>query len=300
MKNKTSRMLLLAPVVTIFLFIIGTFAIGLTNSDFIKNSTNSVDIEQEKVPNGFILLGIRTVDGSCCGHIDITPPIVTLTYLQNNTILYPGGEVITLIISDDNPNNDFLAEQVLYHWDNATSNTTLSAPYDVTLPTENGTHILYVYTLDAADNWGSFIYVLTVGLPPPAILLVFPTNNSVLLSGSTLDFTITDEYSGVSQVLFHWDDAASNTTLSDPYDVILPVERGFHNLYLYAQNGEGNWSSVVFQFYTTTDSSSVSIAETTDPNQTTTPRRRTPGFLFLYSILSLGLTILLITKKRRK
>ncbi|MHA2247891.1 MAG: hypothetical protein ACXADY_23290 [Candidatus Hodarchaeales archaeon] len=48
--------------------------------------------------------------------------------------------------------------QLLYNWDN-TLNKTLSAPYEVLLPVDDGQHVLYVYAQDTVGNWVSVTYI---------------------------------------------------------------------------------------------------------------------------------------------
>jgi hypothetical protein len=76
-------------------------------------------------------------------------------------------------------------------------------------------------------------------------------NNSINRGGTTIDLLLADDNpiddnlpTGVS---YHWD-SQSNTTLTFPYNVILPIGDGPHLLYVYAKDGSNNWASAVFRF----------------------------------------------------
>ncbi|PWI47387.1 hypothetical protein CEE45_11840 [Candidatus Heimdallarchaeota archaeon B3_Heim] len=298
-----SRMVILFPVITASIFIVGAFAIKLSYSNFdmdVRDISRSDLESNSNEPENYILKGIVPNQDACCGHVDKTPPVVTLVSPANNSyIIPPGGVNINLTITDDNPMEDFLAEQVLFHWSGEQSNKTLSAPYDVLSPTDKGSHVLYVYTLDAAGNWGSVVCYFTVGFPPPFIKLISPTNTSVILLNTTIDLEIADIYSGVNQSLFHWNDA-TNVTFTAPYDIFLPNEIGTYRLYVYAQNGDGNWSKSMFVFGATDDASSVVIATTTTEPTSTTLGRRTSGFLFIPMVFVFLGSILFIKWKKRR
>ncbi|MFX1285963.1 MAG: hypothetical protein ACFFB5_20135, partial [Promethearchaeota archaeon] len=90
---------------------------------------------------------------------DDTAPTITLDSPMNATT-HPPETVINLTITDVN------LEKVLYNWD-GTTNQTLSAPYNITLPTEPGQHVLRVYAQDAAGHWTSDTYVFTIQSEAP-------------------------------------------------------------------------------------------------------------------------------------
>ncbi|KXH76208.1 MAG: hypothetical protein AM326_03225 [Candidatus Thorarchaeota archaeon SMTZ-45] len=85
--------------------------------------------------------------------------------------------------------------------------------------------------------------------PVPAIILESPANNSILRSGSIIDIAITDTFSP-SHVLFNWDGLGDNVSISEPYEILLPVGDGQHDLLLYANDTAANWESALFSFVT--------------------------------------------------
>ncbi|MFX1516270.1 MAG: nitrous oxide reductase family maturation protein NosD [Promethearchaeota archaeon] len=84
---------------------------------------------------------------------DDTTPTITLVSPMNATS-HPSGTTINLTVTDSH------LETVLYNWDNST-NQTLTVPYNVTLPTEAGQHVLIVYAKDNAGHWTTETYVFT-------------------------------------------------------------------------------------------------------------------------------------------
>ncbi|MFX0060802.1 MAG: SBBP repeat-containing protein [Candidatus Hermodarchaeota archaeon] len=99
---------------------------------------------------------------------DDTPPTITLTSPTNDTT-HSSGTTIDLTITDLHS-----ISQVRYNWDGGT-NTTLAAPYQTTLPTGNGQHVLRIYAQDQAGNWASQTYVFTTEDPTSTSSSTTPT-----------------------------------------------------------------------------------------------------------------------------
>ncbi len=87
---------------------------------------------------------------------DDTVPIIQLVSVTNNSF-YPPETPIDLVITDTN------LDRVMYHWEDG-PNQSLSYPYSVPLPYEEGSHLLSIYASDAAGNWGSELFKFTVRL----------------------------------------------------------------------------------------------------------------------------------------
>ncbi|MFX1536231.1 MAG: hypothetical protein ACFFDI_18605, partial [Promethearchaeota archaeon] len=172
---------------------------------------------------------------------DDTAPTITLTSPANNTV-HPSGTLIDVSIIDTTG-----VSQVLYHWDGA-SNTSLTSPYDVYLPSGDGQHVLHIFAEDTIGNWAYTTFVFTTYDAGPIITLTSPANNTVHPSASYIDLWMSNAH-GVSQVVYNWD-GGFNLTLSSPYDVFLPSGDGQHVLYVYARNTLGNWATRRFVFIT--------------------------------------------------
>ncbi|UCG03819.1 MAG: hypothetical protein JSW11_07495 [Candidatus Heimdallarchaeota archaeon] len=145
MNQKLSRSLLLIGIITISAYIGGTFAAKvITPLYHIDHDLNSKfkDINQEE---------------ECCGHIDVTPPSVTLISPLNNSSVTEGTVIDLNVIDADSSVN-----QVLYHWEKDQTNVTLDFPYDVIIPNQTGLHVLLVYSEDSNGNWASAKFIFTV------------------------------------------------------------------------------------------------------------------------------------------
>jgi hypothetical protein len=86
--------------------------------------------------------------------VDDTGPSITLNSPANGTTHDP-DTMISLSIVD-------VAGlfRVVCRWDMRT-NITLVAPYNLTIPSENGPHLLHVYAQDSVGNWAVSVYVFT-------------------------------------------------------------------------------------------------------------------------------------------
>ncbi|MFX0061788.1 MAG: SBBP repeat-containing protein [Candidatus Hermodarchaeota archaeon] len=209
--------------------------------------------------------------------ISFNPPTIGLASLVNESV-HQSGTTIDLIITDDGS-----ISHVLYNWDGA-ANVPLSAPYDLTLPSGEGQHTLYVYANDTEGFGASKTFVFTTDDTGPTITLTSPTNGTTGAAGTTIDLSITD-LNGLSHVWYSWDGAA-NATLASPYDLTLPASTGQHILRVYANDTAGNWASQTYVFTTETPTSTTS---------TTTP---TPGLELLTFLATIGLLVLFERKKR--
>jgi len=226
-----------------------SFSFILTSTRLMSYTTNLLTIQDEEalqIYDNYRKYGDE-IDDNCCGHTDTSPPTVVLLFPPENSINLAGTN-ITIKIVDDN----FMEKmnQILYSWDmNPNISVTVQeldseGIYNFILPTGDGFHFLYLYAEDYSGNWLSKTFRFKTGIPPPKITLNYPTNNSVVLGGSTIDLSITDSNANITQVLY-------------------------------------NWISVLFRFTATQDTSAVSIAPTDTTTTSNLPPRRTSGFLFL-------------------
>ncbi len=86
--------------------------------------------------------------------VDDTGPSITLNSPANGTTHDP-DTMVNLSIVDVSG-----LFRVVCRWDMRT-NITLVAPYNLTLPSENGPHLLHVYAQDSVGNWAVSVYVFT-------------------------------------------------------------------------------------------------------------------------------------------
>lgn len=292
LNRKMYRITLISLMIGFAVFIAGMFVYSIAGTSFFLNSNANFDSTDN---NGYSIPKdssgtIVAAGDSCCGHTDETPPIVTLASPENNSF-QSGGGTVTLSVADDNPMDDFLAQEVRYNWDQSTNTSfteSLADPFTTTLPSSLGLHTLYVYASDSAGNWGSVKCFFKIGDPAPIINLVYPTNESVLLGNTTIDMEIIGT---PTELVYHWN-GEDNATFESPYDLILPDIEGDHYLYIYGKGSAGYWSSPIFKFTVTLNENSVTIppapTTTTTTTTTTVPTNQdSPGFLLLPSFLIL-------------
>jgi hypothetical protein len=158
---------------------------------------------------------------------------------------------------------------------------------------------------------------------PPVIDISSPPNNSLILVTTIIIIEIDDNFPAIEGgpsfvpefVLYHWNDATSNTTAynantDEPPASDDPVRLEFtlpsneanttHVLYLYAVDYEGNWASITFVCTTPGEGEESNVSWTTTTTTTTTERRRTDGFLVIPMILFLIGFVNIITWRKRK
>ncbi|MFX1533139.1 MAG: SBBP repeat-containing protein [Promethearchaeota archaeon] len=215
-------------------------AVDSTNNIYVFGHTEDAVTDFPTTPGAYDETHNGAFDVFVC-KIMFMSPIINLISPVNESI-HQSGTIIDLIITDDGN-----VSHVLYNWDGA-SNATLIEPYDLSLPSGDGQHILHIYANDTQGNWASKTYVFTTDDTGPTITLTSPANGTTSTAGLTIDLSITDR-SGVSYVLYNWD-GAPNITLVSPYDLSLPTGSGQHVLYVYANDTLGHWASRLYIFTT--------------------------------------------------
>nr|MDO8109040.1 hypothetical protein [Candidatus Sigynarchaeota archaeon] len=173
-------------------------------------------------------------------------------------IVVATGTTIDLGVFDTNG-----ITQCLYRFEGTATNTSMSSPYDVSLPSSDGSQVLHIYAIDPLGNTRHGRFVFTVDGTAPVVTLNALSNNSALKPGTTIDVGVSDP-SPISTVLYHWDSDAFNTTWNSPYDLSLLAGEGIHNLHVYANDSLGNHRHVVFHFIT--DGTPPSITLVTPSN----------------------------------
>ena len=118
------------------------------------------------------------------------------------------------------------------------------------------------------------------------------------MKASLIKLNIYEVHTELNQILYHWDNAPSNSTLDVPYDVTVPDEEGTHNLHVYAEDSVANWASAVFMFIVPINSESEqSSAPTTDD---LTKNQSTSGFLVLPVTIAIISSIAIINWNKKR
>ncbi|MFX1251443.1 MAG: SBBP repeat-containing protein [Promethearchaeota archaeon] len=234
---------------------------------------------------------------------DDTPPTIILKTPVNDSI-HPSGTVLSLNITDAHG-----ISQVKYNWD-GTSNNTIFTPYDIVLISGDGQHILHVYAYDNAgtgstsypSNWVSKLFMFTTDDNAPIINLWSPINGSTHPENTLIDLNVVDTVA-LSHVFYNWDGNA-NTTLTAPYDLVLPTSEGQHTLYVYANDTIGHWATAMFVFTTSAPiiiTVTIPIMTTVTIPTTVVTTVATDFFTVEVFLVALGaLTVVLWRRERSK
>ncbi|MFX1251451.1 MAG: SBBP repeat-containing protein [Promethearchaeota archaeon] len=173
---------------------------------------------------------------------DDTDPVITLNSPANESIQTP-GTMINFTITDANG-----IGLVIYNWGYGT-NISLTSPYDLSLITGDGQHVLRIYAKDTAGNWANGTYIFTTDGTGPIASLYNIANNSAHLAGTIIYLNLT-EVTEVNQSYYKWDDNSLVSLTGPPYSVVLPAGDGPHILLISANDSLGNWYNTIFVLYT--------------------------------------------------
>jgi hypothetical protein len=248
--NKLVRIIFIIPVILIITLVLGTFCYSITAPIFFGQHDQSLKKSESSdlFSESFVVSGFSNPTQACCGHVDVTGPSILLISPENNSN-NPIGTILDFDVTDDNPMEDFKPEQVLYQWNHEVINTTFISPYDLILPDIPGSYILTVFAKDVQGNWSMLKFRFTVVPSILSILLLSPSNNTVNIGGTTLEFDIiTLPPSVVIQTLYHWDNELTNSTLITPFKIILPSEDRYYILTIFVQDNDSNWITERFSF----------------------------------------------------
>ncbi len=183
MNNQNVRICLIVGLVTFLLFIGSIFTlktISSFNSGILEENYNDSgkNIPSETFENVYI------INDECCGHSDVTPPLVIVWSPGNGSVVL-GGTTLYFNITDDNPFADLKPSEVYYRWDTDETNTTFIEPYTLTIPEDNRTYTLYIYAVDDSNNWATAIFVFTVTTDPESVSEAPPPTDLPTKSSTT-------------------------------------------------------------------------------------------------------------------
>ncbi|UCE36509.1 MAG: right-handed parallel beta-helix repeat-containing protein [Thermoplasmata archaeon] len=192
--------------------------------------------------------------------IDSTKPIIQLNSPVNNSII-PAGTILDFSVFD--PNLDHVNYSV-----NAGVDTPLSDPYDISTGVwSDGDYTVQINAQDQAGNSNSSWYSFIIDSTKPTIILNSPFNNSVIPSGTILDFSIIDP--NLSQVTYSRN-GEPDVLFTDPYDISTSGwADGGYTILINAEDIVGNLNSSLFFF--TIDSTKPTIQLNSPVNNSIIP-----------------------------
>jgi len=195
------------------------------------------------------------------GRIDVLEAIAPFPFITYHSIEPdPTNTNATLNITfSDNRDN---VSYALFYLDNDPDNFTVFTALDGTFNsgTENvsdliditglteGAHIVCIRVNDSLDTWNNNTNIsFTIDLSPPVISLISPPNNSFIQSNTTINLTISDTYTSVTNVTYNYN--GTNLSLLPPYDInISSWPDVLTSVTVWAEDEPGNVNNTTFVF----------------------------------------------------
>jgi len=145
--------------------------IGQTTSEFgftVRSAVQNNHVYMASPMGSFAILEVS----------DMTPSVaLNNTY---NTSTHQSGNIIEL-----NTTNNQGIQKIDYNWDGQ-ANITLTSPYNVSVPSEDGSHALNLYVENIFGYQDRIIYTFTTDDNGPVIHLVSPLNSSAQQPGTVI------------------------------------------------------------------------------------------------------------------
>lgn len=171
--------------------------------------------------------------------VDSTKPVISLLTPSNNSVI-SAGTIIDFDIND-------------LHFSNANYSINggpvqiLGSPFNInTNGWLDGAYDLKICAIDEVGNNVTDTYSFIIDSTAPSIFLSSPVNNSIILSGTIIDFIITDIHLASASYSI---DSESVQNLSSPYDISTSGwPDGPHSIEIQAVDDAGNDGIEIFQF----------------------------------------------------
>lgn len=162
---------------------------------------------------------------------------IQLVNVHNNTVILPETQIEVSV-------SDFALDQCWFTWDNG-SNFSFSPPWIITTPQTEGDHWLLIWVNNSLGYLGSKQYRFYINFPP-LITIHSPSNNSVIIPMTNIEFHISDLT--LSHVWYQWD-SQEKTFLGAPYVVEAVNSTGPHVLIVTACDSWNLTTVHTFIFY---------------------------------------------------
>jgi parallel beta-helix repeat protein len=188
--------------------------------------------------------------------IDSANPTIDLISPANNSVI-AAGTIIDLEVTDAN------LDEVNYTI-NGGPNISIDTPYNIfTTGWTDGNYIIEVTAFDLVGNKTVEWYNFTIDSTSPAIDLISPLNNSVIIPGTIIDINVMDIH--LDSVIYLLD-GGSSIPLSLPYNISTNgLTDGIHSFFVNATDIVGNYAVENYSFIF--DSKSPEIILVSPPNR---------------------------------
>lgn len=170
---------------------------------------------------------------------DNEPPVIQYSLL-NESIVKSGTEVVVTV-------TDVNISLITYYWDN-NSVSSITSPFTLLVPTNEGIHYFHIFTKDQAGNWNNKTLQINVDNTAPLINLFGIENNSIINGGYIFYLNVSDNNVNVN-IGYKWDSNGMFMSLS-PYMLAVPLNDGVHTLIISGVDTVGNWNNKTFYFIT--------------------------------------------------
>jgi parallel beta-helix repeat protein len=182
--------------------------------------------------------------------LDSILPTIDLISPNNNTIIQ-AGILLNLSISDVN------LKDVICSVNNG-ADFGLTQPYNIdTRSWNDGDYNITVNTSDLAGNFVLNWFNFTIDSTSPEIILVSPTNDSIIKSDFEIMFTITDTY--LNQVSYSVN-GGTTKSFSEPYNIdVSSWPDGHYNIEINADDIAGNINEKSFTFIIDTSPPEITL-----------------------------------------
>lgn len=161
---------------------------GTTNS-ITADITNQTDGSHYWYTQCLDIAGNSKVTGIKTFTLDRTAPTITLSSLQNNTII-PQSQIL-LDITDAQSSVD----KVYYTYNSTSGNIFTTSPYMLdALTLTDGTYNFLVTANDTLGNTGTTSFTFTIDTQPPTIVSLTPANGTISNKTAIFTYTTTDNH----------------------------------------------------------------------------------------------------------
>ncbi|MGM0687211.1 MAG: hypothetical protein ACQET3_09605, partial [Promethearchaeati archaeon] len=203
-------------------------------------------------------------------ELDNDAPEISLDAPGNGT-LQPAGVLVNLTISENNP------EDVLYHWDDASTNETTTWFPSIPMIADDGWHTLHVYATDQASNSAYVNYTFLVDATAPAVDPVDDISFHEGTTGHEIAWSASDVHPH-SYTIYRNGSLYDNGDWTDTGDVITVdldgLSLGTFNFTVVFADEVGNTMSdtviVTVMMESTTTTTTTGTTTTTETSTTTT------------------------------
>ncbi|MBY8994091.1 MAG: hypothetical protein KGD59_06030, partial [Candidatus Heimdallarchaeota archaeon] len=168
--------------------------------------------------------------------IDDSAPSIELIFLLNHTKI---NDITPINFNVEDINDNTIA-YIESQWDIEGSPSIRSPDFNVSLLIGHlgqTDATIYLYTYDVVGNDYSCEFHFILDFVAPTCNLISTTNNSYLLGGELIDFDVPEV--DINKFLYKWDDDEAYLTVTDPWDILAPLQDGNHTLNIRLEDDTG-------------------------------------------------------------